>query len=57
MYGMVNKALEEMIRSRYGDSAWEAVRCEAKVAIEVFISNDAYPDELTYNLVALPVTF
>jgi len=51
MYGMVNKALQEMIVSRFGVAAWERIRTESGVDIEVFITNNAYPDEVTYNLV------
>lgn len=51
MYGLVNRALEELIRNGYGDDAWEAIKVRAGVDIEVFIRMDAYPDDLTYRLV------
>ncbi|MCX7111644.1 MAG: heme NO-binding domain-containing protein [Proteobacteria bacterium] len=51
MYGMVNKAVEEMVVSRFGAEVWEKVKARADVEEEVFISNEAYPDGLTYRLV------
>ena len=51
MYGMVNKALEEMIFDRAGQAGWEAVKKESGIDVEVFITNHAYPDEITYKLV------
>lgn len=51
MYGMVNKGIEEMICRHHGEAVWEQVRTQAGMEVEVFISNEAYPDELTYRLV------
>lgn len=44
MYGMVNKAIEEMLVMHHGEDLWEKVKAKAGVAVEVFISNEAYPD-------------
>lgn len=51
MYGLVNRALEELIRHEHGDALWEQIKTHAGVDVEVFIRMDAYPDELTYRLV------
>jgi hypothetical protein len=51
MYGLVNKALEEMVISRHGEETWERIKKAAGVGVEVFISNEGYPDEVTYKLV------
>lgn len=51
MYGMVNKAMEEMVVARFGEATWERIREAAGVEVEVFISNEAYGDDLTYRLV------
>jgi len=51
MYGMVNKAIEELIISHHGSEVWERIRTRAGVEEEVFISNESYPDEVTYGLV------
>jgi hypothetical protein len=52
MYGMVNKAIEQMVVMHHGEDAWEKIKVKAGTSIEVFISNESYPDELTYALVA-----
>lgn len=52
MYGMVNRAIEELIIGDYGPAVWESVKASAGVDEDVFISSSGYPDELTYSLVA-----
>ena len=52
VYGMVNKAVEELIVTRFGADQWQAVKEKAGVDVDVFLSNEGYPDELTYNLVS-----
>lgn len=52
MYGLVNKAIEGLVRSRFGDATWESVLRRAHLDREGFISMDAYPDRMTYDLVA-----
>lgn len=52
MYGMVNKAIEQMVVMHHGEDAWERIKVKAGTDIEVFISNEPYPDDLTYSLVA-----
>ena len=51
MYGLVNKALEQMIIESYGDKSWKAIKDKADDDINVFISNISYPDDITYKLV------
>lgn len=51
MYGMVNKAVEEMVISTHGETVWREIKRRAGVNEEVFISNEGYPDEITYRLV------
>lgn len=51
MYGMVNKALEDMIISQHGENVWERIKDAAGVDIDIFVSNEGYPDEITYNLI------
>jgi hypothetical protein len=51
MYGMVNRALEEMVVSRWGEAAWTRVKDQAGIDVEVFVGTEAYPDEVTYRLV------
>ena len=51
MYGMVNKAIEDMVVSRHGEACWQTIKRKAGVDTEVFIGNEGYPDSLTYALV------
>jgi hypothetical protein len=51
MYGLVNKALEDLVCTRFGADAWETIKQHAEVDVEVFLSMDAYPDDITYKLV------
>lgn len=52
MYGLVNKAIEDLITSSFGEETWDAVKQKAGVDVDVFISNESYSDDITYNLVA-----
>ena len=51
MYGLVNKAIEDMVCTRFGDEAWSAICEKANVGTEVFVCMDSYPDDITYQLV------
>lgn len=51
MYGMVNKAIEEMVCQHHGEDAWERIRQRAGVDVEVFVRNQSYDDVCTYQLV------
>lgn len=51
MYGMVNRAIEEMVTSGFGVEVWEKIKERAGVDVEVFISSEGYSDQITYSLV------
>jgi len=51
MYGLVNKALKDMIFKEHGPQQWAKILALAGLDEDNFISNAPYPDELTYNLV------
>ncbi len=51
MYGLVNQAIEELIVKAAGPEKWKAVKKLAGVEVDVFISNETYPDAMTYSLV------
>jgi hypothetical protein len=51
MYGMVNRAVQGMVESGHGMETWERIKARAGVDIDVFVSSEGYPDELTYQLV------
>jgi len=52
MYGLINKAVEGLVRSRFGDDAWARIRTRAGLPDEPFVSMEQYPDQSTYDLVA-----
>ena len=51
MYGLVNKAIEDLVCSGHGEETWEKIKSKAGVEVDVFVSNEGYPDEITYKLV------
>ena len=51
MYGLINKAVEGLVRQRFGDAAWDRIRTRAGLPDEPFISMEQYPDQTTYDLV------
>lgn len=51
MYGLVNRAIEQMVCQGHGEETWEKIKAAADVEAEVFISNEAYDDAITYRLV------
>lgn len=50
MYGIVNKAVEELVTSNYGLEKWAAIKKRSGVAVDFFISNEAYNDDVMYAL-------
>lgn len=50
MYGIVNKAIEDMIVANFGQQKWDLVKLRSGVEIDFFISNEAYDDDITYKL-------
>ena len=48
---MVNRSMEDMVVAQHGEAVWEAIKSRAGVDVDVFISNDGYPDAVTYDLV------
>lgn len=51
MYGLVNQAVEDFVRQGFGDAAWKQIRDNAGLDVEMFVSMNSYPDEVTYKLV------
>ncbi|QKJ67709.1 heme NO-binding domain-containing protein [Deefgea piscis] len=51
MYGIVNKALQEMVCADYGGETWQQILLKADISDEFFLSSEAYPDSTTYSLV------
>ena len=51
MYGLVNKAVQEMVTELHGDTVWQTILDRAGIDIDHFIGLESYPDEVTYKLV------
>jgi len=50
MYGIVNKAIEDLITENFGVDEWEAIKEKSGVELDYFLSNEAYDDAITYQL-------
>jgi hypothetical protein len=55
MYGVVNKSIRDFIVGAHGIAVWEKIRDRAAVDVDAFISNEPYPDEISYKLVGAAV--
>jgi Haem-NO-binding len=51
MYGLVNKAIQDMVCSHFGENTWQAIKQKAQLEIEAFVSMEGYPDDVTHRLV------
>ncbi len=51
MYGMVNRAIQDLVCGKFGEDAWDRIKEMAGVDVELFVRNETYPDEVTYKLV------
>ncbi len=51
MYGMVNRAMEQMVVEAHGEELWQRICRRAGCEVDHFVRLDPYPDELTYALV------
>ncbi len=52
MYGLVNRALQQLVCAQQGERVWDAIRARAGVTDAVFVRMNSYPDEITHRLVA-----
>ncbi|MDM9384403.1 heme NO-binding domain-containing protein [Chlorogloeopsis sp. ULAP01] len=51
MYGLVNKAIQDMVCSQFDEKIWEEIKQKAEIEVDVFIRMEAYPDDITHRLV------
>ncbi|MEZ6014638.1 MAG: heme NO-binding domain-containing protein [Planctomycetota bacterium] len=51
MYGLVNRAIEDLVCQNHGQETWERVRARAGVTGHGFVAMESYPDAITYALV------
>ena len=50
MYGIVNKAIEDLIKENFGEEKWEAIKKKSGGDIDFFLSNEPYDDDITFKL-------
>lgn len=50
MYGIVNKAIEDLVIANFGEEKWEAIKERSGVDIDFFISSEPYDDDVTFKL-------
>ena len=51
MYGMVNRALQDLVVTAYSPQTWDAIAQRANVDVDIFVSSEGYPDAMTYSLI------
>lgn len=51
MYGMVNKAIQDLVITNYDQTTWIRIKEKANFKDEFFVSMKSYPDQITYDLV------
>jgi len=52
MYGVVNKAIEDLVKVNFGIEKWDAVKKRSGIEVDYFLSNEPYDDAVTYQLAA-----
>lgn len=50
MYGIINKAIEDLVKVNFGEDKWEVILEKSGIEIDYFISNEPYDDEITYKI-------
>lgn len=50
MYGIVNKAIEELVSETFGVEKWHLIKAKSNIDVDYFVSNEPYDDEITYKL-------
>lgn len=52
MYGMIHRALRQMVLDERGEEVWSSIQRIANVELSDFISSATYPDEVTQRLLS-----
>jgi hypothetical protein len=51
MYGLVNKAVQDLVTKQFGETKWAEIKAKAGLDDETFVSMNSYDDSVTYGLV------
>jgi len=52
MYGIVNNAIESLVKANFGDENWEVVLRKSNIGIDYFLNSQPYDDAVTFALAA-----
>jgi hypothetical protein len=53
MYGLVNRAIQQMVTTHHGEDVWQRIKSRADLQdLDFFSTYQAYPDDVTHRLVA-----
>ena len=50
MYGIVNKSIEDLVTTNFGEEKWHIIREKSSIEQDFFISNESYDDVITVKL-------
>lgn len=50
MYGIVNRAIQDLVTEQFGEQEWELVKAKSGIDVDFFLSNEPYDDDITYKL-------
>lgn len=50
MYGIVNKAIQDLVIANFGKEKWEIILENSGINLDFFISNEPYDDAITFKL-------
>lgn len=50
MYGIVNKAIQDLVIANFNEAVWEKVKVTSGVDVDYFLSNEPYDDAITFKL-------
>jgi hypothetical protein len=50
MYGIINKAIQELVTENYGEQKWQKILTLSAIEEDFFISNEPYDDDITFKL-------
>lgn len=50
MYGIVNKAIEDLVKANFGEEKWDSILERSDIDVDFFISSEPYDDTITFKL-------
>lgn len=51
MYGMIHKAVRDMVEAQFGEEAWQKIAEDAGVSDEHLLSMNTYEDQVVYDMI------